>query len=131
MLNAHKYTNSTSQTISTVFDAGMDIDCGSFVKQHLLDALNAGSITREDIVNGALSRLVHVQFRLGLFDPSTDQPYTKYPVSYVNSPFNQQLALDAARQGIVLLKNVDGLLPLDQLDARTVALIGPNAVPLL
>jgi hypothetical protein len=39
--------------------------------------------------------------RLGLFDPSDDQPYTKLSWSEVNTPAHQQLALEAARQGIV------------------------------
>lgn len=65
------------------------------------------------------------QFRLGLFDPPSLNPYSKLPATAVNSPAHQQLALEAARQGMVLLKN-DGTLPLSATKIKNLAVVGPN-----
>ncbi len=67
-----------------------------------------------------------LQFRLGMFDPPSMQPYLNISIAEVNSPAHQQLALDAARQGMVLLKNDDSTLPLSQSKVKTLAVIGPN-----
>ena len=61
---------------------------------------------------------------LGMFDPPENQPYCNIATDQINTPEHQALALQAARESIVLLQN-DGALPLDK--SRKVALIGPNA----
>lgn len=53
--------------------------------------------------------------------------YTKYTTDMIDTPEHQQLALEASRQGYVLLENVDNRLPLSRSTAKNVALIGPNA----
>jgi len=63
--------------------------------------------------------------RLGMFDPLAMIPYSQYNASYVNTPAHQQLAEQAALEGIVLLKNINNALPLAK--QGTVAVIGPNA----
>ena len=77
----------------------MDIDCGSYVRRYLLDAMNSGSVSNAT-VNKALYRLFRVQMRLGMFDPADKQPYMQIPTSAINTPAHQQLALEASRQGI-------------------------------
>ena len=62
--------------------------------------------------------------RLGLFDPVDQQVYTHYGLDKLNTPESRDLALRAAREGIVLLKNQDRQLPLD---LATVAVSGPFA----
>ena len=52
--------------------------------------------------------------RLGEFDPPEDNPYTKLDLSVIQSKQHQELALDAAMQSFVLLKNKNGFLPLDK-----------------
>ncbi len=66
------------------------------------------------------------QFRLGMFDPPSIQPYLNISLAEVNSPAHQQLALEAAHQGMVLLKNADNTLPLAASKIKTLAVIGPN-----
>ena len=61
---------------------------------------------------------------LGMFDPPENQPYANIGTDQINTPDHQALALQAARESIVLLQN-DGALPLDT--SKKVALIGPNA----
>ena len=59
-----------------------------------------------------------------MFDPPENQPYANIGIDQINAPDHQALALQAARESIVLLQN-DGALPLDM--SKKVALIGPNA----
>lgn len=76
------------------------------------------------LIDRALRRVLTQKFHLGLFQ----NPYVdvEHAVQVVHSPANQQLALRAGREGIVLLKNEKNLLPL-QKDLKSVAVIGPNA----
>ena len=142
ILNRHRYTADANATVAAVLSAGMDTDCGSFVTHHLGAALESGSTTAGD-VQRALSNLVRaraaailcvrltlsvqlrVQFRLGMFDPAESQPYKSLAASDVNTAAAQELALQAARESIVLLKNDNGRLPLPT--HVSVAAVGPHA----
>ncbi len=75
-------------------------------------------------VNRAVRRILEMKFQLGLFE----HPYVdaSKAVEIVHSRAHQQLALKAAREGIVLLKNQNQLLPLKK-DLRAIAVIGPDA----
>jgi beta-glucosidase len=65
-----------------------------------------------------------LKFRLGLFEHAyADLEYAK---RVVHSEEHQQLALRSAREGIVLLKNDNHLLPLKK-DLKSIKVIGPNA----
>jgi beta-glucosidase len=76
------------------------------------------------LVDRALRRVLELKFRLGLFE----NPYVNVDraVQVVHSQANQDLALRAGREGIVLLKNDKNLLPLKK-DLKSLAVIGPNA----
>lgn len=108
----HNYTHTPKGTCQATLRAGTDLDCSQFYKTYLPGALASGAVETQDL-NVALGRLFRVQFRLGLFDPVDDQVCKKYDLERVNSAEHQQLALEAARQGIVLLKNAGEALPLD------------------
>jgi beta-glucosidase len=76
------------------------------------------------LVDRALRRVLEQKFRLGLFEhPYADLERAK---SVLHSRAHQDLALEAAHEGIVLLKNENGLLPLKK-DLKSIAVIGPNA----
>ena len=64
--------------------------------------------------------------RLGMFDPPERVPYAQIPIEIVECEKHLDLALQMARESIVLLKNEKGLLPLKK-DIKAVAVIGPNA----
>ena len=66
------------------------------------------------------------RFRLGVFDPPASVPWSKITPADNDTEAHRQLALKAARESIVLLKNQNGLLPLKQ-QYKTIAVIGPNA----
>src|SRR3989454_407468 len=74
----------------------------------------------------AVKRLFEARFRLGMFDPPERVPWTKLTIADNDTPAHRQLALEAARKSIVLLKNERNTLPLKS-SVRTIAVIGPNA----
>jgi beta-glucosidase len=76
------------------------------------------------LVDRAVRRVLDLKFRLGLFE----HPYVDidHAVKVMHSQANQDLALRAAREGIVLLKNDKNVLPLGK-DLKSIAVIGPNA----
>jgi len=105
--------------------AGVDYDLSEgTVYSTLVDQVKQG-IVPESEVDLAVSRILATKFRLGLFDhPLVDPDYAE---RVNNSPGHKQLALEAARKVIVLLKNENNLLPLDMTKLKTIAVIGPNA----
>jgi beta-glucosidase len=91
---------------------------------HLADLVRDGTLP-ESQLDELVGRLLTYKFRLGLFD----DPYVDPDVAeqVVGNAAHRELALEAARKTITLLKN-DGLLaPLDAGNIRTLAVIGPNA----
>ncbi|KAH1078967.1 hypothetical protein AAZX31_19G202200 [Glycine max] len=124
--NQH-YTPTPEEAAADAIKAGLDLDCGPFLAVHTQNAVRKGLLSEAD-VNGALVNTLTVQMRLGMFDgePSA-HPYGHLGPKDVCKPAHQELALEAARQGIVLLKNTGPVLPLSSQLHRTVAVIGPNS----
>lgn len=104
---------------------GLDLDCGPFLAVHTEGAIRQGKLTEFD-VNTALANTLRVQMRLGMFD-GPRQPYGNLGPRDVCTPDHRQLALEAARQGIVLLQNRAHSPPLATRFHHTVAVIGPNS----
>jgi len=103
------------------------LDCGPFLAQHTNNAVKKGLLT-EAHVNGALANTLTVQMRLGMYDGEpSGHPYGNLGPRDVCTPSHQHLALQAATQGIVLLKNKGPSLPLSTRRYRTLAVIGPNS----
>lgn len=128
---AHHYTNTTDATCKDTLGAGMDNDCGSYFgrngqKAALQPAIDDGSVT-EKVWQSALSHLLRVQMRLGIFDPDHSNPARFWGPEKVDTPAHRALALSAAEQGIVLVKNANKLLPFSQNANKSVAVIGPSA----
>jgi len=89
----------------------------------LIENVNEGKISMK-LVDQAVSRLLRLKFQMGLFENPYVDP--ERAVKIVNSKEHRELALQAAREGIVLLKNDKKTLPLKK-DLRTIAVIGPDA----
>ncbi|WCJ22301.1 beta-xylosidase 2 [Euphorbia peplus] len=121
------YTSTPEEAAADAIKAGLDLDCGPFLGAHTEDAVKRGLLNEVDI-NGALVNTLTVQMRLGMFDgePSA-QPYGNLGPSHVCTQASHQLALEAARQGIVLLKNDGPSLPLSPRRHLTITVIGPNS----
>lgn len=123
--NHHKtHTNAAFASADAVFH-GTDIDCGQQAYKALVDAVNTGLISEEQI-DISLKRLFNIRFKLGLFDPTDDVEYTKIPLSVLESQAHKDLALKITQQSIVLLKNENNFLPLNK-KLKKIAVIGPNA----
>lgn len=89
----------------------------------LVENVNEGRVPME-LIDRAVRRVLELKFRLGLFEhPYVDLAHAK---QVMHSNEHQELALQAAREGIVLLKNENNLLPLKK-NFKTIAVIGPNA----
>ncbi len=123
---AHGYVATAAEAAAAGVKAGTDTNCGDTYKA-LPEAVKEGLISVKTI-DQSVDRLFTARFRLGMFDPPSDVPYTKIPFREVNSPAHRALALKDARDSIVLLKNEGHLLPLK--NVQTIAVVGPNAAEL-
>lgn len=104
--------------------AGLDVDLPrvNYYKE-LITEVQAGRLD-EKILNESVRRVLRLKYRLGLFD----NPFASAEdaVRFANSEPHRKLALEAARQSIVLLKNERNILPLNP-QVKNIAVIGPNA----
>jgi len=124
IFDGHKYAATPAAAAAAAVKAGCDICCGGDYNA-LLEAIQNGLITEPEI-DGALAYALKARFRLGLFDPADRVPFSKITLAENDTPAHQDLALKAARESIVLLKN-NGLLPLDRSRIKRIAVIGANA----
>lgn len=122
-----KYAKSHEDAVADVLKAGMDVNCGLYLANHTKSAVEQGKVSESDI-DRALYNLFSVRMRLGLFNGSpSEQSYGNLGRNDICTPEHQDLALEAARGGIVLLKNSAKLLPLSKSKTKSLAVIGPNA----
>jgi len=127
----HRLVKSAAEAAALAVKNGCDLECGCTYNipcdyGRLKDAVKQGLLTEQDL-NRSVKRLFTARFRLGMFDPADQVPYARIPYSVVDSPQHREMALEVARQSLVLLKNQDNLLPLDKNNVKSVAVIGPNA----
>ena len=78
---------------------------------NLIDSVNKGLLTTDDVVN-ALRPVLRNRFRLGQFDPINATIYTSYGIEHLASDANSKINFDAALQAMVLLRNDGAVLPL-------------------
>ncbi len=120
----HHYVSTSEEAAAAAVKAGCNLCCGGDYNA-LVRAAQKGLITEKEI-DRALYYTLWTRFRLGLFDPAERVPYSKITISDNDKPEHRQLALQIARQSLVLLKN-DGILPLNRAKIKHIAVIGPNA----
>jgi beta-glucosidase len=102
-------------------DVGISYEDGYLMP--MIENVREGKVSM-DLVDRAVRRILKQKIRLGLFeDPYVDP---EYAVKITHTPESQEVALQVAREGIVLLKNEKNILPLRK-DIQRIALIGPNA----
>lgn len=102
---------------------GTDLECGK-VFMVLTEALDKGLID-EATLDMHLRKTLYGRFELGMFDPAEMLPWADLGPEVISSESNHQLAIQAARESMVLLEN-DGILPLSK-NLRKIAVVGPNA----
>ena len=109
----HRYLPTPEEAAAAGVKAGTDLNCGRVYQAHLVEAVKKGLLTEKEI-DKAIGRLFKARFLLGMFDPPEMVPYSKIPSDVVDCEKHRRLALQTARESIVLLKNEAGLLPLDR-----------------
>jgi beta-glucosidase len=125
ILGAHHTAGSEKETAAQALNAGMDMELpGVYIYgTPLTQAVDEGLISMK-VLDEAVSRVLRVKFELGLFDDPLADPAEAE--SIVNCQEHRDLALEAGRQAIVLLRNQNSVLPLKK-DLGTVAVIGSIA----
>ncbi len=132
VFEGHKYAKTPEEGVAVSFKAGTDLICGmppqerqKLEKDALEKAVNDG-ILSESVLDTALERLFSARFRLGMFDPPEMVSWSKIKPNENDTEAHRALALKAAQESIVLLKNDKNFLPLKK-EYKTIAVIGPNA----
>jgi beta-glucosidase len=120
----HYVTMTPEESAALAVKAGCDLNCGCTYEQ-LPAAVEQGLLSEADL-DRCLERLFRARIRLGMFDPPGRVPYAQIPYEVNDCERHSELALVAAREALVLLKNQGGLLPLAK-DLKSIAVIGPNA----
>ncbi|WP_438481343.1 glycoside hydrolase family 3 C-terminal domain-containing protein [Oleiharenicola lentus] len=120
---AHLFSKDAAEASALAIKTGNDL-CSGITYQALGNAVKRGLVTEVDI-DVALRRLFALRFRLGEFDPVERVAFRAIPPSANATPEHDRVALEAARQSLVLLKN-DGTLPWNARDLKTVAVLGPT-----
>ncbi|KAL1296133.1 hypothetical protein HN51_056881 [Arachis hypogaea] len=123
--DAIHYTATPEDAVALALKAGLNMNCGDFLKKYTPNAVKLEKVD-VSVVDQALVYNYIVLMRLGFFDDPKSLPFANLGPSDVCTQENQQLALDAAKQGIVLLEN-SGSLPLSKTKIKKLAVIGPNA----
>ena len=138
----HHYSENKTAATSAAVVAGTDVECGESFGS-LLDGVKEGRI-KEETIDRSLVRLLEARFRLGDFDDPHLNPWNRIPDDRLCCKEHADLALEAARKSIVLLRN-NGILPLEKgekvkrlkgenqnvnckLSNCQIAVMGPNAV---
>ena len=124
LIRTYSWASNDAEAEALALIAGMNVCCGN-EGAAAAEAVRLGLVT-EQVMNEGATGLLRTMFRLGFFDPEEDVPFNNIPLTENDSPEHRELALRAAHEALVLLKN-DGTLPLDPGKYKKIAVIGPNA----
>lgn len=121
----HNMAADKEEAAKMALEAGMDVELPNVdcFGEPLKRAVEKGDISME-LIHTSVRKVLTFKFRLGLFE----HPYVdaKKTMEQFDTPQDRQLALEAARKSIILLKNENRLLPLSK-DIKKLAVIGPSA----
>ena len=126
--STQKYVPTAELAAAVCMNATTDLDLGhdDTYTDNLQKALDDKYVNLQTITD-AVVRSFYLRMMLGDFDPPSMVPYQLIDKTHLDTPQNQALNLEAARESIVLIKNVMDSLPLDPKSIRNLAVIGPNA----
>ena len=120
---AHNMTDQEWKAQAKCIQAGLDIDLPTSTYKALKTAYEEGELTDTDI-DTAVLRILTAKYRIGLFDePFVDENMAE---RIVRCEEHRQIALKAARESIILLKN-EGILPLKKNEIKKIVVFGPGA----
>lgn len=128
LYQTREYVPDAATAAAAAVGAGCDINTGladTYLK-YLPESVRRGLINKNVVVE-ACRRVMTIRFRLGLFDPPEEVPYSRIPDTVIDSKENRQLAREVAAESIVLLKNEDNILPLKPSTTKRILVTGPRA----
>ncbi|MEL7122640.1 MAG: glycoside hydrolase family 3 C-terminal domain-containing protein [Bacteroidota bacterium] len=132
IVNSHKYEKDPVKAVAMTVKAGCDMECETcgtdqfLYDKYLMEAVEKGYISEAEI-DVAVQNVFKARFKLGEFDDEAKNPYHLISNDVLDSEKHRELAVEAARQSIILLKNDQQLLPLNPSSGKKIAVIGPNA----
>ncbi|KPL74850.1 beta-glucosidase [Ornatilinea apprima] len=121
---SHKVTNDAAESAALALKHGCDLGC-DHVFNEIPEAIARGLITEAD-VDRALERSLATRFKLGMFDPPEEVPYTSLSTDVVGCEAHRQLAYKVATEAVVLLKNKNNILPIKP-STKKIFVTGPTA----
>lgn len=125
LIRVHHVVDSEEAAAKLALDSGVDLELPfPAAYPNLLTLVKEGKVSASE-VDRSVARVLRLKFLLGLFDDPYVDP--DYAVKVTNDAEHRELALKAAHESIILLKNEDHLLPLDAAKYKRIAVIGPNA----
>lgn len=118
----HGFSANRKQAGEQAMNAGVDMDMDDMIYiENLEELVREGKITEKQI-DEAVRNILRLKIRLGLFE----KPYTEKPKTYnFYSESSLQTAKEAAIEGAILLDNKNSILPLDESQIKSVAVVGP------
>lgn len=120
----HKVTKDAAGSAALALQYGCDLGC-DHVFNEIPTAIERGDTT-ESLVDRALERTLGTRFKLGMFDPAEDVPFTSISTDVVACDAHRQLAYRAATESVVLLKNKNNVLPIKP-STKKIFVTGPTA----
>lgn len=125
----HHVSANMKESVRQAVEAGLNVRCtfrtpDSYVLP-LRELVTEGTLPMS-VIDERVRDILRVKFLVGLFDHPYQNDYEAADRE-VDGPANNEVALRASRESIVLLKNEGNLLPLDKDKIRTLAVVGPNA----
>lgn len=121
----HHVTNSALESVALAMKNGCDLNCGNLFI-YLEEAVKRGMVSEERL-NDAVVNLMTTRMKLGLFDDPEKVPYSTITYADNDTREHRELNFKASRKSFVLLKNENGMLPLNKDKIKTIGIIGPNA----
>ena len=125
LVSRHKVAADKAEAAKRAIEAGVDIELPDPDCYLQLPKLISEGKVAQATVDQAVGRVLRAKFQLGLFENPFVDP--ERAAKLTNSQAHRELAAEAARRSIVLLKNEGNLLPLDRSRLKSIAVIGPNA----
>lgn len=126
IMYSHHTADTKKETARQAVEAGLDMELPNidFYGEPLFQAVKEGLVS-ESTIDKAVSRILLAKFNLGLFENPYVDP--EYAAKITDCKEHRELALQAARESIVLLRNEGSILPLDKNKIKSIAVIGPGA----
>ena len=125
LISIHHVATNCDEAARLAITAGVDVELPFMRCYKSLPSLVRSGQVPESLINEAVARVLRAKFELGLFEKTYVD--SQAAVQAASPAQNRELALQAARETVTLLKNDNNTLPLDLAKIKRIAVIGPNA----